>query len=354
AVAVNVVFGAPVVESLVLGCVLSLSSTALAYRSFQDLGQADTKRAQATLGVLIFQDLALVPMLLLLPKAYGSDAGNPEEWWFHNQWADMILKSLTFCGVAGVLKLANLKFFVSRLAALRSSDLTILFAITILLIMCATAQILGLTPALGALAAGVVLGENRLTRQIDALIMPFREAFSAIFFISLGMLMDFEYVLKYPVLCVIGIVGAVGLKAVCSSLALRICGMDWRGACAFGLSISQIGELAFTLLTAAYAANAISESKYNCMLFVSVASLVATPTMVKLSLTKLFGMQPESKTAAKSDQAISPELLAAINSKGGHVIIVGVGHIGGQIAEKLISLGKSVALVDMNPVNLHP
>ena len=160
----------------------------------------------------------------------------------------------------------------------------ILYAIVVLAGMCVVASALGLTPALGALAAGIVLGENRLTHQIDALVLPFREAFSAMFFISLGMLTDFSYVFHHPSTCFLALVGAVAFKALCATFALRACGMDKRGALAFGVSISQIGELAFMLLSVAFNAKAINETTYNTMLFVSVASLVLTPNMVKIAL----------------------------------------------------------------------
>lgn len=348
----NMLFGMSLTSSFVLGCVVALSSTALVYRSVQDVGQADTKRAQATVGLLIFQDLALVPLLLILPKILGAGAeeGNG---WFANSWVDMAAKSGAFCAVVVLSKWANVKLIVPRLAALRSNELVILFAVFALLGMCCVAEALGLTPALGALAAGVALGENRLTRQIDALVTPFREAFSAIFFISLGMMTDFSYVWQHPALCAGALVGAVALKWAAAATALRVCGMDFRGALGFGLSISQVGELAFMILTLAYAQGALSDVAYQTMLFVSVASLALTPNMVKFGLTKL-GMQPEAPEIGRADADLDPDLAAAINSKGGHAVVIGVGHIGGSLAEELTALGKSVCLIDMNPVNLQP
>lgn len=351
-IAVNMLFGMNLTSAFVLGCVVALSSTALVYRSVQDVGQADTKRAQATVGLLIFQDLALVPLLLILPKILGA-GGDAADGWFANSWLDMAAKSGTFCAVVVLAKWANVKLIVPRLAALRSNELVILFAVFTLLGMCCVAGALGLTPALGALAAGVALGENRLTRQIDALVLPFREAFSAIFFISLGMMTDFSYVGQHPFLCASALIGAVALKWVAASTALRVCGMDFRGSLAFGLSISQVGELAFMILSLAYAQGALSDVAYQTTLFVSVASLALTPNMVKFGLTKL-GMEPEAPEIGRADLDLDPDLAAAINSRGGHAVVIGVGHVGGSLAEELTALGKSVCLIDMNPVNLQP
>ena len=336
---------------LAIGSVVALSSTALVYRSMADVGQADTKRAQATLGLLIFQDVALVPLLLVLPRVLGASDGAEANLWISNPWVDMALKSATFCAIVLVLKNANIRFIIPRLANFQANDMVVLYAIVVLVGMCLVAALLGLTPALGALAAGIALGENRLTHQIDALMTPFREAFSAMFFISLDMLTDFAHVVHHPVVCLVTLVVALTFKAICASAALRACGMDFRGALAYGTSISQIGELAFMIL--AMASAVIDEEVYDTILFVSVASLVLTPNIVKIALTK-FGMKPEEVDTSKKDEAITPELRRAIKNATGHVVIVGAGHIGKRVADELIALGSSVCLIDFNPVNLQP
>ncbi len=341
------------VAGLAIGSVVALSSTALVYKSLTDFGQADTKRAQATLGLLIFQDVALVPLLLILPIILGGSDGEDVSYLFNNPWIDMALRSIAFCAIVLLIKYANMRFIIERLAALRTNDMVILYAVVVLLGMCVVAEALGLTAALGALAAGIALGENRLTRQIDALILPFREAFSAMFFISLGMLTDFSYVFHHPFVCLATLACCIALKAICSTAALRACGMDARGALAFGVSISQIGELAFMLLTIAFEKNAFEESVYNTMLFVSVASLVLTPNMIKIAMTK-FGMPPEEHEISGADSDLDPKLYQAIANSRGHAIIVGAGHIGQTIANEMLAHNISVCVVDFNPVNLHP
>ncbi len=341
------------VAGLAIGSVLALSSTALVYRSMIDLGQADTKRAQATLALLIFQDIALVPLLLILPRVLGGETTEEVAQWLSNPWIDMCLKSAAFCAIVLFLKVANMRVIIPNLAKLQANDIVILYAIVVLVGMCLVAELFGLTPALGALAAGLALGENRLTHQIDALVMPFREAFSAMFFISLGMLTDFAYVFAHPFICFAALLGAIVFKAIFATGALKACGMDFRGALAFGVSLSQVGELAFMILALAHEKNALPDMAYNTMLFVSVGSLVVTPYMIKIALTK-FGMKPEEAATTNNADVISPELRRAMNEAKGHVIIVGAGHIGKRVADEIRILGGSVCLVDFNPVNLHP
>lgn len=212
----------------------------------------------------------------------------------------MTVKSVLFCVIVVGLKVGSRAIVIPRLAALRSNDLVILYAIVILTGMCVVAAALGLTPALGALAAGVILGENRLTHQIDSLVLPFREAFSAVFFISLGMMTDFNYVFQHPLLCFAALFGAIVFKAFCATFALRVCGMDRRSAIAYGVSISQIGELAFMLLSVAYFARAIDDETYNTMLFVAVASLVLTPNMVKIAMQNSARSPKTSRSARRT------------------------------------------------------
>ncbi len=332
----------------VVGCVIALSSTALVYKSMAECDQADTKNGRATLGILLFQDIALVPMLLLIPMLFSSGGEDLSAYWFGSPWIDLPLKSLIFCGAVVFGRPFIMYFLVPRLARFKSNELVILFAIVVLLLMCSLAETLHLTPALGALAAGVMLGENRLTHQIDALVLPMRESFSALFFISLGMLMDFTYVFHHPLLCFAALAGVILFKGVASSLAMMACGMNRKEAIGFGLSISQVGELDFMLLAIAYSAKALPENVYNTILFVSVASLVITANMVKFALARIPVVEEKSKK-----EAIDPMINLFLKSGREHVIIIGIGQIGTRLAGQLELLGKSIALVDYNPLNLQ-
>lgn len=333
---------------IVIGCVVALSSTALVYKSMDECDQADTKNGRATLGVLLFQDIALVPMLLLVPMLFSNSGRDPAEYWGGSPWIDMPVKSLIFCGIVIAGRLFIKHFLVPRLVRLKTNELVILFAIVVLLQMCTLANMLNLTPALGALAAGVMLGENRLTHQIDALVLPMRESFSALFFISLGMLMDFAHVFQHPILCFGALVLVIAFKCAASSLAMMACGMDRKSAFGFGLSISQVGELAFMLLAIAYSAKALPLNVYNTLLFVSVASLVITPNMVKFDLSKVPVIADKQEKTG-----LDPTIKMFLKNGHEHVIVIGLGHIGATLACQLETMGNSLALIDFNPLNLQ-
>ncbi|MBR0236620.1 MAG: cation:proton antiporter [Thermoguttaceae bacterium] len=329
--------------SILVGFVFSLSSTALAYKSLQDEGVASSHRAKGTLGVLLFQDVALVPMLLLVPVLSGESS--PDVMY----WVGMTIKTIIFCVIVVLGKIAMMRYFAAKLAKMRAKQLLIALVLAILMGLCSLAVLLGLTPALGALAAGIVLGENRLTSQIEALFEPFSESFSAMFFISLGMLMDFHILQTHPLLCFGSLIAVILLKTIAAAGALKICGFKNRSAVGYGLCMAQVGELAFMLLLVASNNKMIADVPYHVILFLSVASMVITPHLVKV------GVWISKPDVEPSDdvQAKSPIQQALDSGSLDHVIVIGIGHIGTLLAARLETMGKIVSVVDYSPINVY-
>lgn len=329
--------------SILVGFVFSLSSTALAYKSLQDEGVAASHRAKGTLGVLLFQDVALVPMLLLVPVLSGESSPDVK------YWIGMALKTILFCLIVILGKIYMMKHLASKLAKMRAKELLIALVLALLMGLCSLAVLLGLTPALGALAAGIVLGENRLTSQIEALFMPFSESFSAMFFISLGMLMDFHILQTNPVLCFGSLIAVILLKMIAAGCALKFCGFKNRSAIGYGLCMAQVGELAFMLLMVASEKNMINDVPYHVILFMSVASMVITPHLVKI------GVWISKPDVEPSDdiQGKSPIQQALDSGSLDQVIVIGVGHIGTLLAARLETMGKVVSVIDYSPINIY-
>ena len=329
--------------SILVGFVFSLSSTALAYKSLQDEGVASSHRAKGTLGVLLFQDVALVPMLLLVPVLSGESSPDVK------YWIGMAIKTIIFCVIVVLGKIAMMKHFAAKLAKMRAKQLLIALVLAILMGLCSLAVLLGLTPALGALAAGIVLGENRLTSQIEALFEPFSESFSAMFFISLGMLMDFHILQTHPLLCFGSLIAVILLKTIAAAGALKICGFKNRSAVGYGLCMAQVGELAFMLLLVASNNKMIADVPYHVILFLSVASMVITPHLVKAGVwISKSDVEPSDDVQGKS-----PIQQALDSGSLDHVIVIGIGHIGTLLAARLETMGKIVSVVDYSPINVY-
>ena len=330
--------GLPWPGAVLAGAAGSLSSTVLVFRALTEAGQTESPHGRRSIAVLLFQDVALVPLLLLVPLLTG-EAGRISAF----EIGLLSLKAFGFlAGVWGIQRLVD-RFGVPLLAASRSVELLVLSTITLLLGLCWVAWRLGLPPAVGAFAAGLALSENRLSKQIDSTLLPFRETFAAVFFVSLGMLLRPGEFLREPVLLTAGLIGMTFLKTAGAALALRAVGLSNRAAIGMGLGLAQLGEFSFLLVARGVAAGLIDAENYNRMLFIAVASLVATPWLIRVGL-KLAG-EPASEPADE---------IAPSHDAPTRAAVVGLGPIGGLVAARLETMGLDVALIDHSPVNLHP
>ena len=160
--------------AILLASAAAFSSTVLVFRALSECGHAQTPHGRRAIGVLLFQDAALVPLLLVVPLLTGTDdTTNPLQL--------LILTANSFAFIAGViaLRLVLSEWIIPRLANYRSSELVVLFTIVSLGSITLAAYSIGLPPAIGAFAAGLVFNGNRWSHQIDALVLPFRETFAA-------------------------------------------------------------------------------------------------------------------------------------------------------------------------------
>ena len=129
-----------------------------------------------------------------------------------------------------------------------------------------------------------MLNGNRLTQQIDSVILPFRETFAAVFFVSLGTLIRFDALLAMPLTCLAALVAVLVLKTSAATIALRFARLPWKSALGMGLGLAQIGEFAFVLLMAGLSQAIIQPEAYDLMMFIAVVSLIVTPQLLKLGL----------------------------------------------------------------------
>ncbi|MCA9202405.1 MAG: cation:proton antiporter [Planctomycetales bacterium] len=318
----------------------ALSSTVLVFRALAEGGQAGSGPGRRGIAILLFQDAALVPLLLLVPLLTGTGTAPTAD-------AYLLLAGKSALFLVGVWLLQRLfaRQFVPALAKLRSVELVVLFTISLLGAMCWTAHWLGLPAAIGSLAAGIALSGNRLSHQIDTILLPFRETFAAVFFVTLGMLLEPLKFFEEPLLLTAGLVGVVALKTLAAATALRFVGLSWRAALGMGLGLSQLGEFSFLLVARGVRENLIDVEDYNRMLFIALATLIMTPTFLRWG----FRWMGDSETdAGHSEQPWG----AAVDEP--RALIIGIGPIGRQAASRLELMGVSVNLIDTSPINLHP
>jgi monovalent cation:H+ antiporter-2, CPA2 family len=326
--------------ALLIGWAVAFSSTVLVFKALAEQGATATPHGRRAIGVLLFQDVALAPMILLIPFLTG--AGETAGW---RDFARLALTSVAF--VAGVLVLRYIfRHWIARvLAELRSAELTVLFTLTMLVAMCLIAAAAGLPSALGAFAAGLVLSGARLTGQIDALILPYRESFAAVFFVSLGTLLRPSVLLNEPVATLFVLAGVLLLKTLAGAAALRLVGLKGRSALGMGLGLAQLGEFSFVLLNEGLRQEVITPLDYNRVLFIALGTLVLTPVLLRTGLKWTEPARPDS------GRLIPPEALPRGSEQA---VVVGMGPAGHKAASILETAGADVCVVDLSPVNLYP
>ena len=332
--------GLPWNAALLIGAAAALSSTVLVFRALAELGQTASPHGQRAIGVLLFQDVALVPLLLVVPMLTGQgEAPNA------STYILLAAKSTLFVVGVIVVRWTIGQWIVDRLAAMRSVELVVLFALCVLGGFGWGAHQLGLPAAVGSLAAGIALSGNRLSHQIDSIVLPFRETFAAVFFVTLGMLLQPIAFVHEPLLLSGALIGALALKTGAATVALRLVGLRWKAALGMGMGLAQLGEFSFLLVGEGVAEGLISAEHFNRLLFVALGSLILTPLLLRWGLPLTEDGEVE--------QTLSQKPSDTTPSTSPRAIVVGLGPIGRQVASRLETDGLEVCLIDYSPVNLY-
>src|SRR6056297_3909914 len=326
--------------SVLIAAALAFSSTVLVFKALSEWGQSQKPHGQRAIGILLFQDAALVPLLLLVPLLTGTD-----ETIGVRDYLRLAVVSVVFLFAVIAARHLLGVWLIPRLARYRSPELIILFTIVSLGGVTSAAHAVGLPPAVGAFAAGLIFNGNRWTRQIDALVLPFRETFAAIFFVGLGLIFDPRLVWNEPLWMFGCLLAMISVKALAATIALRLTGLAWRAAWGMGIGLAHVGEFAFVLTLLGLDANVLSEQNYQRIVAIAVGSLILTPLLLKLGLSGI------------RDQTVQEgvDLSTAVRETSeNRASVIGAGPIGRQVASQLETVGKDACLIDFSSINLHP
>ncbi len=327
------VFATPAAEAIVIGAAAALSSTAVVLRVLTDRGELDSRHGRNALAILLLQDVAVVPLVLLV-DALASGIGLKAVFDFGYT-----------LGEGGLLVLAMVlvgRFILPRLlhtaSSFRNRDLPILLAILVFLLATWASHALGLSPALGAFVAGMLLAETPFAEQIRADVTPLRAAFVTLFFASIGMLMErpgMATAISAAVLAVLLVVG----KTLLASLVIKLFRRPAAEALRTGLSLAQIGEFSFVLAGLAFKNGVMTNANFQLLLTSSLITLLATPYLITLAARlPAFGKAAKPK-GTKDDTADSE----------GRTLIVGLGPAGLAVAEHLQEERRPFLILELNP-----
>jgi CPA2 family monovalent cation:H+ antiporter-2 len=259
------------------GFLFSLSSTAIVLKALAERGESDSIHGRATIGILVFQDLAVVPMMLLTPILGGQSDGN---------W-QAILLTLGESILVVALVIAGAWYLVpmvlGHIVRSRSRELFLLTIIVSCLGIAWLSSLGGLSLALGAFIAGLVISESEYSHQAMAEVLPFRDSFNSLFFVSIGILLDWRVLLAHP-LPVIGLLVAVLLvKFAAGAGAVLLAEVPVRSAIMVGVALAQVGEFSFLLAQQGQEAGFLRGDPYQIFLAVSVLSMIVTPFLMQWS-----------------------------------------------------------------------
>jgi len=333
------VFGVSPNIALLLGAGLALSSTAIVSKELGSLGEIFSSHGQNAIGVLLFQDVVAVLLLTLVPVF----AGSSEQAWY---WALPLTLGKTLLLFVGLLLASRwlLPRLFDEVAASHSAELFVLLALVIVLLTAWLTHLLGLSPALGAFLAGMLLGESHYRHQIEADIRPFRDILLGLFFVSIGMLIDLQLFISHSLL-ILGLTLALMLTKGCVVAALvKLRGSDRETAWRSGLALAQGGEFCFALMAQMQQSRLIPDEFNGLLLAATFCSMLLTPLLLRAAPSIALRLH------RKPNQQVQLEAITALNAElRDHAVICGYGRVGQSIGRFLHREQQAFIALDDNP-----
>lgn len=288
----------PLSRILLLGFVISLSSTAIVIKLLQDWGELDSKVGQDVVAILLAQDLAIVPMLLCLQLLGGEEIGP-------GALALQVLGGLGFVGCLGWLLVKKEIRLPLGQSVREDHELQVFLALIFCFGLALLTGVLGLSTALGAFLAGVVLSTARETKWVTERLESFRVVFVALFFVSVGMLIDLEFVRQNAGVLALLLAGVLFTNTLLNASILKALGDRWGSGLYGGALLSQIGEFSFVLAAVGLQAKFVSTFAYQATVATIALTLVVSPFWIAL-VRRLSGSAsppPEELGEAADDDA---------------------------------------------------
>jgi CPA2 family monovalent cation:H+ antiporter-2 len=333
-------FGIEVPRAVFLSQIVALSSTAIVLSVLANRGEMDTPHGRMILGILLFQDLCVVPMMLIAPLL-GGGAGL--------QILPIVIsfgKALLLIAVVLVLAVFIVPRLLEVIVRVRVREVLVLGVVIICIGTAWLTSALGLSLALGAFIAGLAISESRYGHQVFAEILPFKDVFNSLFFISVGMLLDLRFFLSHLNILIILVLVTLLAKAMLAGGVTKMLSGSTRTALLVGMGIAQIGEFSFVLAKLGSQHQLLDADFYQGFLAVAVITMMATPLMISLAprLAQRVPEQIDSRLAKEQQKAAGH--FAALRD---HTIIVGFGLNGRYLARVLKESSIPYCILELNP-----
>lgn len=326
AFSVYYMLGYPLNESVFIGFLFSLSSTAIVLKVFQDRNELDTAHGKNALGILIFQDLIVVPMMLLVPILSGDST----------DITTSIITLLVKAIIVVAITIVSARYLVPKLmyiiAKTGSKELFLLTTITICFAVAFLTSEAGLSLALGAFLAGLIVSESEFSHQATSIVLPFKELFTSLFFISVGMLLNLPFFIDNFLIVIILVISVFFVKSIIASLAVLVLKYPPQTVILTGISLFQVGEFAFILSKVGIEYGLLSESANQLFLSVSIFSMLLTPFVIIFSERIAYGvLKINWLNKLQSGSHITEDNNS--DQLENHLVIIGLGVNGGNLVK---------------------
>ncbi|MCP3862138.1 MAG: potassium transporter [Aestuariibacter sp.] len=329
--------------AIVLGGMLALSSTAIVIKQVTEMGILNNVRTQLAISILLFQDLAVVPFLIVIPLLSGADSSSLA-------WA------LSLALVKGVVVVAVLMsvgkwllpWVFREVARTRTDELFVLTTILVALLAGGLTYAFGLSMALGAFLAGMMLGESQYKYQLEADIRPFRDILMGLFFATVGMQLELRVLFEYWYWIILGVALLMVTKVVLVRVSASLFAMSSVDAWSAGIKLCQVGEFSFVIAALANTHGVITPTQSSVIVCIGVISMALTPYLIERSLEIAQWLAPDKRALHTLEQPV----FEAEDIRE-HVVICGFGRVGQSVARMLDMEEVEYVVVDVDPIRVH-
>ncbi len=330
--AVGVTFGLSVSASMVIGFALAMSSTAFVLQTLAERGELTTRKGRSSFAILLFQDIAVIPMLALIPLlGEGDDTPVGAEAWLAAAKAIAVITAIVIGG-------RHLLRPVFRLIA--ASGIKEIFTAAALLVVIGTAlgvSSVGLSMSLGAFLAGMLLADSEYRHELEANIEPFKGLLLGLFFISVGMSVDLALLSSDTALIAGMVIGLMLIKALALFAVVRVAGQNNRAAIGVAATLSQGGEFAFVIFAMGANTGIIDSDLVSSLTIAVIISMALTP--LAMTIEDMLARRSRQKAEGRFDE---------IDTPGTRVIIAGFGRAGQIVARTLTARGIGFTALDIS------
>jgi CPA2 family monovalent cation:H+ antiporter-2 len=330
-------------EAIYLGALMALSSTMVALKLLESRGELDTLHGRVAVGLLIVQDVAVVPMMVLLPAAAGAEGEGMAA------LGEAAGKAVLLLAAAYVLGARLVPWFLFRVASTNSRELFVLAIVALAVGFAVGSSFLGLSVAFGAFLAGLIVSGSEFSYRTLAEVLPLRDIFATIFFVAMGMLIDPDFILNHgDQVALVAAALTIG-KFLIVLMVVGVSGLRGRTPLMTALVLAQAGEFSFVLARVGIEEGVIDSDLNSTFLGAAMVSIILSALLLRLSPLMLRGLQMLPVTGWLFTEPIGAYVGEGAEGLRRHVVICGYGDAGRELGEAVLRRGFRCLVVDLNP-----